>query len=216
MYTPEHFHVDDLATLHAIVRRHPFALLVTPFEGELHMTHLPFHLDATGGPHGTLEAHLAKANPHCAALRAGAPSVVVFRGPDAYISPRFYEDPTRNVPTWSYVAVHAHGRPVAHEDPAAILGSIGRLTGDMEAAQSTPWTIAQAGPHAERLAHLVLAFDIPIERLEGKLKLSQNRPPHDRARVMNELRTSTDSAAQEMVELMAGLYHPDGSTRANG
>lgn len=111
MYTPSHFHSDDIKAMHAAIRRHPFGLLITLFQGELNLTHLPFHLDATRGPHGTLEAHLARLNPHCAALQAGAASTVVFKGPDAYVSPRWYLDPAKNVPTWNYVAIHAHGVP---------------------------------------------------------------------------------------------------------
>src|SRR5579871_640477 len=118
MYTPGHFLNEELGDLHAVMRRHPFALLATQHQGELHLTHLPFHLDATRGPKGTLQAHLARLNPHCAALVAGAASTVVFRGPDAYVSPRWYTDPTKNVPTWNYVAVHAHGAPSAIQEPA--------------------------------------------------------------------------------------------------
>ena len=133
MYTPSHFHTDDLAAMHAAIKRHPFALLVTPHAGELHLTHLPFHLDASRGPKGTLQAHLARANPHCAALQAGAESVVVFQGPNGYVSPRWYTDPAKNVPTWNYVAVHAHGRPVTTEDPAALIRLIATLTDEHEA-----------------------------------------------------------------------------------
>ena len=213
MYTPSHFDNADTGQLHALLRRHPFGLLITPHAGELHLTHLPFHLDAGRGKLGTLEAHLARANPHCAALKAGAPSTVVFKGPDAYVSPRWYEDPAKNVPTWNYVAVHAHGTPKTLEDPAALLKLIGTLTDEHEAYIERPWSIAEAESHAERLTPHILGFELPIARLEGKFKLSQNRSDGDRAGVLRELGKSRDSGVQEMVGLMHALYTEDGRPR---
>lgn len=213
MYTPSHFQSDDVSAMQAVMRKHPFALLVTAHDGELHTTHLPFHLDAARGNNGTLEAHLARVNPHCAALLAGAPSLVVFKGPDAYVSPRWYQDPTKNVPTWNYVAVHAHGKPVATDDPAAILAYISRLTDEHEAYIERPWSLREAQVYSEKLASHVLAFELPIARLEGKFKLSQNRQPGDRAGVMRELRKSTHSAVREMLGMMEGLYLEDGNSR---
>src|SRR5580698_6934186 len=213
MYTPSHFHTDDLAAMHATIKRHPFALLVTPHAGELHLTHLPFHLDVSRGPKGTLQAHLARANQHCAALQAGAESVVVFRGPDAYVSPRWYQDPAKNVPTWNYVAVHAHGRPVTCEDPAALIRLISTLTDEHEAYIERPWSIQEAEAHAAQLVGHIVGFELAIERLEGKFKLSQNRPQPDRAGVMREFEKSGDTGVAEMLELMQGLYKEDGALR---
>jgi transcriptional regulator len=213
MYIPSHFKMDDVGAMHAMIRRHPFALLVTPHAGELHMTHLPFHLDAALGERGTLVAHLARANPHCAALLAGADSSVVFEGPDAYVSPRWYTDPAKNVPTWNYVAVHAHGRPVTSDDPARILKIIGTLTDEHEAYIERPWNLQEAQGYAEKLASHVLAFEIAIARLEGKFKLSQNHPPANRAGVMREFGKIEDSMHREMLELMRGLYTEDGKPR---
>ena len=213
MYTPSQFKSDDLAAMHATMRRHPFALLVTPAADDVHLTHLPFHLDAARGPKGTLEAHLAKVNPHCAALLSGAPSTVVFTGPDAYVSPRWYADPAENVPTWNYVAVHAHGRPRPLERRDALLALIGRLTDEHEAYIERPWSIAEAQPHAEQLAEYIMGFELPIEALEGKYKLSQNRSDADRAGVLRELAKSRDTAVAEMLELMRGLYTEDGRPR---
>ena len=212
MYTPSEFENPDLPQLHDMMRRHPFALLVTSHAGEVHLTHLPFHLDAARGAHGTLQAHLSRENPHCAALQAGTPSTVVFRGPDAYVSPRWYRDPAKNVPTWNYVAVHAHGTPKTMADPAALLKLIGTLTDEHEAYIERPWNVQEAQPHAERLTPHILGFELPIERLEGKFKLSQNRPPADRAGVMREFAKSEDSGVKEMLGLMQGLYTPDGRT----
>jgi len=213
MYTPSHFDNPDLTALHATMRRHPFALLVTPHAGEVHLTHLPFHLDAGRRSKGTLEAHLARINPHCEAVLAGAPSTVVFRGPDGYISPRWYEDPARNVPTWNYVAVHVHGKPRPIAEPARLLALIGRLTDEHEAYIEKPWSIREAHAHAERLTGHILGFELEIEGLEGKFKLSQNRSDGDRAGVLRELAKSQDSDVQEMLRLMRDIYKEDGTFR---
>ena len=213
MYTPSHFENRDLAAAHAMMRRHPFALLATPHAGQLHLTHLPFHLDAARGARGTLEAHLAKANPHCAALREGAPSTVVFKGPDGYISPRWYADPAKNVPTWNYVAIHVHGVPQPCTEPRRLLEMIGRLTDEHEAYIERPWSLGEAQAHAERLVPHILGFELPIEGIEAKFKLSQNRSDGDRAGVLKELAKSRDSAMQEMLALMRDLYREDGSVR---
>jgi len=213
MYTPAQFEVDDVTTMHALLRRHPFALLATSHDGALHLTHLPFQLDAARGAQGTLEAHLARVNPHCAALKAGAASTVIFRGPDAYISPRWYTDPAKNVPTWNYAAVHVHGHPRVHEDAATVLGYVGRLTDEHEAYIEKPWSVREAQAHVERSIPHILAFEIPIERLEGKFKLNQNHPAANRAGVMRGLRRGVEAGPGSVLELMEGLYNEDGSLR---
>jgi len=213
MYTPSHFVNQDLGELHAMMRRHPFALLVSPQGSEAHLTHLPFHLDALQGSKGTLEAHLALANPHCEAIRAGAPCTVVFQGPDAYVSPRWYVDPAKNVPTWNYVAVHAHGRPRPVTEPTRLLEMIGRLTDEHEAYIEEPWSMREAQAHAEHLVKHILGFTLEIESLEGKYKLSQNRSDGDRAGVLKELTQRQGGDAHEMLELMRGLYTEDGRRR---
>jgi transcriptional regulator len=210
VYTPSVFETDDTPAMHDVIRRHPLGLLITAHSGDLHTTHLPFHLVADSEGSGTLEAHLARVNPHCEALRTGAPSIVVFNGPDAYISPRCYLDPAANVPTWNYVAIHAHGRPRTFDDSAAVLRIISTLTDEHEAYIDKPWRIDEARPHAERLLSQVLAFEIKIERLEGKFKLSQNRLAGDRAGVMRALGTSSLDTHQEMLEMMEKLYTADG------
>lgn len=213
MYTPSQFVNRDLGAMHAMMRKHPFALLVTPHAGGLQLTHLPFHLDSARGSKGTLEAHLAKVNPHCAAILDGAPSTVVFRGPDGYISPRWYEDPSKNVPTWNYVAIHVHGRPKAVTEPARLLEMIGCLTDEHEAYIEKPWSLREAQAHAEHLAQHILGFELEIGDVEGKFKLSQNRSDGDRVGVLRELAKHRDSGVQEMLGLMHALYKEDGSFR---
>ena len=213
MYTPSHFVNQDLTALYAMMRRHPFALLVTPHGGRTHLSHLPFHVEPERGPKGTLEAHLGAMNPHCEAIAAGAPSTVVFQGPDAYVSPRWYVDPAKNVPTWNYVAIHVHGTPKPVTEPARLLEMIGRLTDEHEAYIEKPWSIREAQPHAEHLAKHILGFELPIETLEGKFKLSQNRSDGDRAGVLKEFAKLESDDVAEMLELMRGLYTEDGKLR---
>lgn len=213
MYTPDYFSVTEPHALHEVIRRHPLGLLISVHDGQLHTSHLPFHLIADSGHSGRLEAHLARANPHCAALRAGAPCLVVFHGPDAYISPRWYTDPARNVPTWNYVAVHAHGQPRCIDDPQQILAIIGRLTDEHEAWIDNPWSVDEARSYAERLVSQIMAFELDIARLEGKFKLSQNRLPDDRAGVLRALTDAADQQDQELLVMMQSLYTADGNTR---
>lgn len=214
MYTPSHFVNQDLGGLHAMMRRHPFALLVTHHGGKTHLTHLPFHLLASQGPRGTLEAHLGAMNPHCEAIAAGAASTVVFQGPDAYVSPRWYVDPAKNVPTWNYVAIHVHGTPQPVTEPARLLEMIGRLTDEHEAYIEAPWSIREAQAHAEHLAKHILGFELPIRELEGKFKLSQNRSDGDRAGVLREFAKLRRDDVAEMLDLMRGLYTEDGRPRS--
>jgi len=162
---------------------------------------------------GTLEAHLAKANPHAEAIAAGGPCTVVFQGPDAYVSPRWYVDPAKNVPTWNYVAVHVHGVPRPVTGAEALLALIGRLTDEHEAYIEQPWSIREAQAHAEHLARHILGFTLEIESLEGKYKLSQNRSDGDRAGVLREFAKLGSDDAGEMLELMHGLYTADGKRR---
>ena len=214
MYTPSHFQSDDVPAMLALMQRHPFALLITPHAGQLHTSHLPFLLRSGPNQYGLLEAHLARANPHGEALRAGAASLVVFRGPDAYISPRWYLDPAANVPTWNYAAVHVHGQPRVIDDPQRTLEIIGRLTDAHEARFENPWSVEEARPHAERLVPHVLAFELEIERLEGKFKLSQNRLAGDRAGVIRALAAGNSSADREMLAMMTARYSDDGMPRS--
>jgi len=213
MYTPSHFVNQDLAALQAMMRRHPFALLVTQHDGKAHLTHLPFHLDPARGANGTLEAHLAKVNPHSEAIAEGLPCTVVFQGPEAYVSPRWYLDPVKNVPTWNYVAIHAHGTPKPVAEPKALLALIGRLTDEHEAYIEGPWSIREAQAHAEHLAQHILGFTLEIESLEGKYKLSQNRSDGDRAGVLREFAKLKSDDVSEMLALMRELYTEDGKKR---
>lgn len=204
MHIPSHFRDDDLARAHATMREHPFALLITPHGDETHLTWLPFLLRPEPGPRGTLEAHLARANPHAAAILAGAPSTVAFLGPHGYLSPRWYADPTQQVPTWNFVAVHAHGTPRPVEDPLALLALIARLVAVHEAGVAPPWTIAEAQAYSDKLASHIVGFTLEIATLEHQRKLSQNKSYADRAGVLRALVARPADAA--LLAAMRDLY----------
>jgi len=211
MFIPSHFHDPDLARAQTAIRAHPFALLISPHAGEVHLTWLPFLLDAARGPQGTLEAHLARTNPHAAAIIAGAPSTVAFLGPHGYLSPRWYADPSRQVPTWNYLAVHAHGRPQPVEEPAPLLALVAKLVATQEATVRPPWSIGEAQHYAEQLAGQIVGFRLEIERLEQQRKLSQNKPAADRVGVLAALAGRPQDAA--LLAAMRELYREDGSAR---
>lgn len=187
MYAPSHFEETRLDTLHALVQAHPLGTLVTHTGAGLEADHIPFEIAApsAAAPFGTLRAHVARANPLW--RQAGTGVLVVFQGPSAYVSPSLYaEKPISGkvVPTYNYAAVHAHGVLRAIEDPAWVLALLERLTARHEAARAAPWSVRDAPPeYIETLLKAIVGIEIPLARLQGKWKLSQNRPPADQAAV---------------------------------
>jgi transcriptional regulator len=187
MYVPSHFEETRLDTLHALVNAHPLGTLVTNGAGGLNADHIPFEIGAPSAeaPFGTLRAHVARANPLW--RQAGAETLTVFQGPSAYVSPSLYaEKPASGkvVPTYNYAVVHAHGVLRAIEDQAWILALLGRLTAHHESERAAPWAVRDApAEFIDTLLEAIVGIEIPIGRLQGKWKLSQNRPPADRAAV---------------------------------
>ena len=202
MYTPAAFRLDDQPRLHALMRRYPFALLLTANGHEIAATHLPLMLDAEHGTHGTLLAHMARANPHWQLFDGQRETLVVFTGAHAYISPSWYENPV-TVPTWNYAVVHARGRPVIVRDKTRVRAMLERLVAIHEACVNPPWRTAQAGDYIDEQINYIVAFEIPIERLEGKFKLNQNRSRADQQGVVRALAASGDPLKREIAELMA-------------
>ena len=187
MYAPSHFEETRLDALHALIEAHPLGTVVTHGAAGLEADHIPFEIAAPtlDAPFGTLRAHVARANPLW--RQAGAGVLVVFQGPSAYVSPSLYlEKPVSGkvVPTYNYAVVHAHGALRAVEDPAWLLALLERLTARHEAARAAPWAVRDAPPaFIETLLEAIVGIEVPLERLQGKWKLSQNRPRADRAAV---------------------------------
>lgn len=181
MYVPEAFRLDDPRRIVEVMRAHDFALLVSAAEGVPQATHLPFLYDPKRGPQGTLLAHMARPNPQWRDFEKlaeeGQEALVIFQGPHAYISPSWYGEGPPNVPTWNYVAVHAYGLPRVIDDAAEVRALLERLVTTQEAGLDPAWSTA--GLTEKYLAGMqrgLVAFEIPVSRLEAKAKLSQNKP----------------------------------------
>jgi transcriptional regulator len=210
MYLPPHFAETRTELLHGLIAAHPLGALVTLGPDGLTADHIPFILDPSAGEHGTLIGHVARANPAWQVIDAqgGYPEevLVIFQGPTAYISPNWY--PTKQithevVPTYNYAVVHVHGTPLIHHDPKHLRAFVGRLTKIMEFSQPTPWKMGDS-PQAflnGRLEHIV-GIEIPIARIFGKWKTSQNRPAADRTGAASGLRATGDPNAAIMADLI--------------
>ena len=205
MYIPKPFEITDTAWCHALMRAQSFAAMITADDaGVPFATHLPILVDPARGPLGTLRGHVARANPHWRYLSAGRPTLVIFAGAHAYVSPSWYATHP-SVPTWNYVAVHATGTGALVEDPEPVKTLLADLVRTYESSGPTAWSLE--GLPADYLAGMqrgIVAFEIPIERLEGKAKLSQNRDAVDQARTREALAAADDPLARAVAALMAG------------
>lgn len=196
MYIPRSFAEEDRATLHAFMRQHAFAALVTVENGVPVANHVPFLVDAERGPAGTLVGHLARANPQWRGFAGEA--MAVFQGPHGYVSPRWYAG-APNVPTWNYAVVHAYGTPRVIDDAAAVLAVVRRLTEVYERENPRPWSVDEVpAEFVDRLLRAIVAFELPISRLEGKFKLNQNKTAADRAGVIAALAGVNEPLAELM------------------
>lgn len=202
MYVPRHFAEEDPDVLRQFMQDYNFATFVTQHHGQMVASHLPFMLAANEGAHGTLYAHLAKANPQAAQLDGQNEALVIFQGPHTYISPTLYEQPDVNVPTWNYAVIHAYGVPKVIDNSAQLQHMLDELVDYHEAGSAEPYSTAQAAAHVERLMPGIVAFRLEITRLEGKFKLSQNRSLTDRAQVREALAVSERADDQAMAGLM--------------
>ncbi|MEP3112460.1 FMN-binding negative transcriptional regulator [Nisaea sp.] len=191
MYTPPHFREDDVALLHETIRRIAFGTLVTLGPDGLVASHVPMLLDADKGERGTLTGHLAKANIQTRTEATEIEALAIFQGPEAYITPNWYatkQEHGKVVPTWNYVAVHTYGPISFFEDAERLREQVSRLTDRHEAANSEPWALNDA-PEKFVRGQLkgIIGFEIPITRMDGKWKLSQNRPAADKEGVIRGL-----------------------------
>jgi len=186
MYVPDAFRSDDRAALLAFATAHPFATVITRDDRWVEVSHLPLCVDSE---RNRLRGHLARANPQLAHLADGREVLTIFHGPHGYVSPSVYiEQPS--VPTWNYVVVHAHGRARA-VDESGLRSILDELVGRFDA---TGWRLYTGDEFLRPALDAIAGFEIEIERLEGKLKLSQNRSPEDRTRVAAWLERGDDSS----------------------
>lgn len=183
MYVPAHFNEPRTEVLHSTIVQHPFGTLITNGKGGLDANHLPFELAATEGEVGVLRAHVARANPVWQDVANGDEVLVIFRAGDAYISPSWYpskHELHRQVPTWNYVVVHAHGRITIRDDEKYVRGVVARLTRTHEASEPQPWKMSDApSDYIDTMLKSIVGLQIDITRLVGKSKLSQNKEARD-------------------------------------
>jgi transcriptional regulator len=205
MYIPKGFEVEDLPTLHDFMERHSFATLFGTLDGTPFATHLPLLVDRDRGPNGTIVGHVARANPHGRAFDGKTPSLAIFTGPHAYVSPSWYNR-LSVVPTWLYTAVHAYGTPRAVEDQGAVQALLERMVKIYESGFERPWQLSsQPASYLDTMRRGVIAFDMPIERIEGKYKLNQIKSEADRRGTIAGLQSTGDPMSHEVAELMLSL-----------
>jgi len=198
MYVPKAFREDDVARLQGFLRAWSFALLVTDVDGVPSATHLPLVLDADGAGRGRLIGHVARANPQWRTFDGRREALAVFAGPHAYVSPTWYATAPA-VPTWNYGAVHVYGRPRVLGGADATRDAVARLVKEHD----PNWPLGeQPEEFIAGMLRGIVAFEMPIERLEGKLKLSQNRPAADRPGIVRALRAGgeVERAVADLME----------------
>jgi transcriptional regulator len=201
MYVPEAFRLDDRDAVAEVMRAFDFALLVTAPDGRAQASHLPFLYDPDAGPNGTLHAHMARANPQwqdfAVLAEQGQEALVIFQGPHSYISPTWYGSGSPNVPTWNYVAVHAYGLPRVIEAAAEKRALLERLVAVQESSLTPPWSTAGlTDTYMEGMLRGLVAFEIPVTRLEAKAKLSQNKARAQFAAATAVVETAEDPLAR--------------------
>ena len=200
MYRPEAFDEPDVAKLHALIRSRPLAALVTLNDDGLEASHVPLVLYPDEGEFGTLRGHLARANPQWRAHAPDVEALCIFSGPDAYITPSWYEtkkETGKVVPTWNYVTVHAYGPLSVVQDRDWLLRNVNAITDQQERSQPQPWKVGDAPERfTETMLRGIVGIEIRIGRLEGKWKASQNRPEADRVGVIEGLKRGNGDAVE--------------------
>jgi len=200
MYMPKAFHETRTDVLHGLIRAYPFAIVVTHATDGLSANHLPFELVGD-----VLHGHVARGNE--LVRMDGAEVLLIFRGPDGYVSPNWYptkHETGREVPTWNYAVVHVHGRLRVIDDADWMRGLLETLTDHHEADQPQPWKITDAPEdHIEKSLQAIVGLEVVVDRIEGKFKLSQNHPARNRAGVVAGLRRRDGDGDAELAALMA-------------
>jgi transcriptional regulator len=199
MYLPAHFEETDTAQLHAFIAAHPLGLLITTDARGVNANPIPFLLQPERGAHGTLIGHVARANPVWRETLPGSQALVVFQGVQAYISPNWYPSKQAHgkaVPTWNYSTVQARGVLKVLDEREAVRAVVHALTTRHEATQPAPWAMADAPPdYIEQMLAMIVAIELPIGSLVGKMKLGQNRALADRQGVEAGLQAQGEMAA---------------------
>ena len=206
MYIPKYFEETNIATLHGLMKAHTLAALVTSADAELVVNHLPLLIYSEDGEFGTLRGHVARANPLWRQFTGTTAAVAIFQGPHSYISPSWYPSKHtdgKQVPTWNYAVVHAHGRPRIIEDANWLYAHLNEMTDEHESTQALPWKVSDAPKEfTDKLLNAIVGIEMPIMRIEGKWKVSQNRAKGDRLGVAAGLTSRGDKQSQAMASLV--------------
>ncbi|CAN5177277.1 FMN-binding negative transcriptional regulator [soil metagenome] len=211
MYQPKHHEENRIEVLHGLMKSYPFGTIASLGHEGLLVNHMPFLLDPGSGEFGTLRCHVARANPVWQQFSDSVESIVIFQGPDAYVSPSWYpgkHEHGKAVPTWNYAVVHAHGLPRVINDAAWLLDHVTELSNTHEASQRLPWKVSDAPPdYIERMLEMIVGVEMPITSLVGKWKVSQNRPAADRDGVAAGLESRKDEQSRAMAALVRDAMH---------
>lgn len=206
MYVSKHHQLDEREVVFSIMESHPLGAWVCHPGEELVANHIPFFLDRTRGLHGTLIGHVARANPVWRQLCPDTPSVVLFQGAQSYITPGWYPGKAEHgkvVPTWNYVVAHVHGTARVVEDRNWKLNMLNRLTNSQEVRQTMPWRVGDAPTdYIDKLMRAVVGIEISIDRIEGKLKASQDEDLQDRHGTVKGLQMAPDDPSRTMAKLV--------------
>jgi transcriptional regulator len=211
MYQPDDFRVEDVSEMHALMRARPFAALVSSGSAGLYASHLPTVLKDEG-PCGVVECHLARPNPHWKDLAEGNEALMIFQGPEGYITPNWYPSKAQHgkaVPTWNFAVVHAYGRPEVMKDKEWLLQHVTELTAQQESSEAKPWAPSDApATYIEVMLRGIVGFRFAITRLEGKWKMSQNREVQDRVGVVKGLSARASGDDLETAEVVSRRIKP--------
>ena len=206
MYIPSHFQETRIEVLHELIRQHPLGTLVTLSTNGLNANHIPLELDFEPTPWGTLRGHVARANPVWRDFNSDVEAMVIFQGADSYITPSWYatkKESGKVVPTWNYAVVHAYGSLKIIDDTVWLRGLVERLTNQHEAAKAAPWKVSDAPKnYLEPLLRAIVGIEIPITKISGKWKVSQNQPQTNRTGVIEGLCEIADDNASAMATMI--------------
>jgi transcriptional regulator len=215
MYIRKQHQLPDPEHALALLQAHPLGAWACQTEGGLVANHVPFFLDPSQGGQGTLLGHVSRANPVWRQLGDGAPSVVMFQGPQAYITPSWYPGKREHgkvVPTWNYAVAHVHGVARAVDDPAWLMAMLQRLTHAQEGTRPAPWQVGDApADYIAQLARGIVGIAITIERIEGKLKASQDEDLADRHGTVQGLRSDALHGSPAMTRLVQQALDAEGA-----
>ena len=206
MYIPRQLEETSLEVMRALIRAHSLGTWVIHNGDELVANHIPFYLDATRGEFGTLVAHVARANPVWQSLTESTPSLVIFQGPESYITPSWYpskHEHGRVVPTWNYAVVHAHGVAQVTNDRAWLRNHLQQLTNTHEASHSIPWQVSDApADFTDKLIDAIVGIEIPIQNMIGKWKMHQHRSDAEKLGVVAGLTHRGDAESIAVAKLV--------------